>query len=280
MADRMEQQEFVPVGERLNIGRSIRAKHCNANETMIVTREAEGIRAHCFRCAMNGWHPIEESLHDKLARIEAERHAEHEAVQHAMLPEPREYNPAAWPIPLKLWLYKAGFSASMIEKLGAYYCADLDRVVLPVFEDGKLIFWQARSQTRKPKVISPRLHRRGLVAKYGQGETVVLCEDILSAFKVGLHTEAWSLLGTSLSDDALKEILYRDCKVIVWLDGDGPGQKAAAKILKTLRAYGVSVANVVTEKDPKLYSRDEIEEKLIESGYYVAQTDEAPEQVR
>ena len=133
---------------------------------------------------------------------------------------------------------------------------------MPVMEDGLVVFWQARSTNRKPKILSPRMRRGGLVAKYGVGDTLVLCEDMLSAYKVGQITEAWSLLGTALNPAPLSEILYRGCDVIVWLDGDKPGQDAAAKILKTLRAHGITTRNIITPKDPKLYSRAYIEEKL------------------
>ena len=262
MKERIEAHEFLPLAEHLQVGQSVRAKHCNNNRTMIVSRGQGKVTAHCFRCDGRGFHAEQENFQDKLNRIAAERNAEHVAAASHALPEPRVYDLKLWPRDAALWLYKSGFSPSMIDRLGAYWCPDLGRVVLPIMKDGHAVFWQARAIERKPKIILPKRRRDGLVAKYGVGDTLVLCEDILSAFKVGQVTEAWSLLGTSLNPAPLAEILYRGCDVIVWLDGDKPGQDAAAKILKTLRAHGIAVRNIVTEKDPKKYNRALIEEQL------------------
>ena len=262
MQERIETHEFLPLAEHLQVGQSVRAKHCNNNRTMIVSRGQGKVTAHCFRCDGRGFHAEQENFQDKLNRIAAERNAEHDAVASHALPEPRVYDLKLWPRDAALWLYKSGFSPSMIDRLGAYWCPDLGRVVLPIMEDGHAVFWQARAIERKPKIISPKRRRDGLVAKYGQGDTLVLCEDILSAFKVGQVTEAWSLLGTVLLPHPMAEILYRGCRVVVWLDSDTPGQKAAHKIIRTLRAHGVDVTNVVTEHDPKMYDRAFIQEKL------------------
>jgi hypothetical protein len=150
----------------------------------------------------------------------------------------------------------------MIDKLGAYWCPAMGRVVLPVMSDGHAIFWQARAQGRTPKIISPSMPRAGLVAKYGEGNTIVLCEDTLSAFKVGRETEAWSLLGTKLLPGPTAELINSNRPVIVWLDSDAPGQIAARDICRRLRAYGVAVRNVVTPRDPKLYDRGYIKESI------------------
>lgn len=261
----MNDEEFVPQASRLSIGRSVRVKHCNNNRTMLISRESNKLSAYCFRCKERGYYEERESLQEKTARLRAARAKDEQAMAVADLPEPRVYSSKEWPEKAGLWLYKAGFSPSMIKKLGAYWCPHVERVVLPVFDGKKVIFWQARSIDRKPKIISPRMPRRGVVAKYGAGDTLVLCEDALSAFKVGQVTEAWALLGTSLLPAALSDILAASKPVVVWLDGDEPGRAAAAKIIKTLRAYGVQVRNVVTEKDPKLHAKEEIKARLYDS---------------
>lgn len=262
MRERIETHEFLPLAVHLQVGQSVRTKHCNNNRTMIVSRGEGKVTAHCFRCDGSGFHAEQENFQDKLNRMAAHRNAEHEAQRSLSLPTPRVYDLAEWPRDAALWLYKSGFSPSMIARLGAYWCPELGRVVLPVMEDGHAVFWQARAIERKPKIISPERRRDGLVAKYGQGDTLVLCEDILSAFKVGQITEAWSLLGTKLLPKPVAEILHRKGSVVVWLDSDAPGQKAAHKIIKTLRAHGVDVRNVVTEQDPKMYDRSFIEEQV------------------
>lgn len=269
MAPRIEPDEFVPLAVNLPVGRSMRGDHSCvgvSSGTLMITRSAGRLTAYCFRCGGKGMHIEQESLEEKLERLQQQRSADAEAQASLNLPEPRVYALNEWPREAALWLYKAGFSPSMIEQLGAYWCPALGRVVLPIMEDDHAVFWQARSVVRQPKVLSPRTPRQGVVAKYGRGETLVLCEDILSAYKVGQVTEAWSLLGTKLLPAALSEILERSRPVVVWLDGDKPGQDAAAKILKTLRAHVITVRNIVTEKDPKMYDRAFIKEKLCQSS--------------
>lgn len=265
MAARMEDTEFLHIADRLLPGQSMRADHfCGASPgTLMVSKHPDRITAYCFRCHAVGYKAVGESMQEKLARMEKELSAEKIARSSVSLPEPRIMDMHQWPRDAALWLYRAGFTPRMVEKLGAYWCPEIGRVVLPVIEDGVPVYWQARSITRKPKILSPRSPREGgLVAKYGASEDIVLCEDMLSAFKVGQVREAWALLGTSLPSGALSEILYRRCRVTVWLDGDKPGQRAADSIVKTLRAYGIHTTNIITDRDPKLYGRRFIKEKL------------------
>ena len=262
---RIEHDAFVPLAVNLPVGHSMRADHdCMgvSQGTLMISREVGKLSAYCFRCHEHGSQILTENFQEKLDRLNHERAADAEAVASVALPSPQVHELADWPRDAALWLYKSGFSPSMIEKLGAYYCPSLGRVVLPVMEGGVPVFWQARSVNRKPKILSPRAPRGGLVAKFGVGDTVVLCEDILSAFKVGQVTEAWALMGTGLLPHPLAELMYRKPTVLVWLDSDKPGQDGATKIMKTLRAYGLTVRNIITPKDPKLYDRKFIKETI------------------
>lgn len=262
---RIEPEEFVPLATNLPVGQSMRADHsCMgvSQGTLMISRSVGKLTAYCFRCGGTGFQSEQESLEDKLQRMAGERHADAEAQASLNLPEPRVYALNEWPRDAALWLYKPGFSPSMIDKLGAYWCPALGRVVLPVMEDDRAVFWQARSVKRQPKILSPRMPRRGVVARFGHGDTLVLCEDTLSAYKVGQITEAWSLLGTKLLPAALTRILELNKPVVTWLDSDKAGQDGATKIQRALRAYGIHVRNIVTRKDPKLYTKSYIEEKL------------------
>jgi DNA primase len=153
---------------------------------------------------------------------------------------------------------------------------DSNRVVLPVYErsSGVLKFWQARSiDGRQPKYLAPDLDRSRVISQWGHAEAVTLTEDILSAYKVGLVGEGWSLMGTKLTDHALSALMERNKQpgftVNVWLDNDLPpkhpvnrGQLAAAKVLAKLRAVGLTAHNIISPLDPKLMSRVAIKEYL------------------
>ena len=101
-----------------------------------------------------------------------------------------------------------------------------------------------------------------MIARWGSAPSPTLCEDILSAYKVGSVGEGWAVMGTSVSAGMVAEILRRRCSVNVWLDPDAAGQKAARRYIKQLRAYNVEVRNIVSSRDPKLHTRDQIKEYL------------------
>ncbi len=263
MSDRMEDEEFMRYAHDLGNGRSTRAPHCNNNRTMIVSRDGVKVTARCFRCDAWGLHEERESLADKIRRHKEEEAADREAQQSFVPPEPRVYDMTEWPVDAALWLWKMGMTQSRTSEFGAWWCPTTKRVVLPVSQNGQVVFWQGRSIKRKPKIISPMMPRRGLVARYGSPSSeLVLCEDALSAYKVGLVNEAWGLLGTKLLDAPFAELLKLNKPVVTWLDSDGPGQSSAAKIRAKLRGYGIPVRNVVSEKDPKHYPVDELRRYL------------------
>jgi hypothetical protein len=136
--------------------------------------------------------------------------------------------------------------------------------VLPVLgPSGGVLFWQARAvDKRQPKYLAPPVDKSLVIPMYGRADSVTLTEDLLSAYKVGLVGEAWSLLGTSMSSHVLGSLLSRGCKVNVWLDPDGPGQRAATKVLAKLRAVGIEARNILSDRDPKLIHREQIKELL------------------
>lgn len=77
------------------------------------------------------------------------------------------------------------------------------------------------------------------------------------------------MLGTAPSQKLISELLKTGKPVKVWLDNDLPpthkvnrGQVAAVKVLRTLRAMGVSCTNIVSLKDPKLMTYEQIKEIL------------------
>jgi DNA primase len=70
-------------------------------------------------------------------------------------------------------------------------------------------------------------------------------------------------LGTALSDRVLSLVKADGLPVAVWLDPDGPGQRARHKIVRKLRSYGIEARSIQSELDPKLYSKEEIAKFLL-----------------
>lgn len=176
------------------------------------------------------------------------------------LPQPMQPDPQLWPAMARVWLYKAGLSNDDITGLGFYFCDRTQRVVMPVYQDGKLVYWQARGfNSAHAKYINPVVSRDKLFAKYGSGGVIVLTEDMLSAFRVGKVTEAWALMGTSISDGMLDLLTKQQRPIRTMLDPDKAGIKGGAKALRQLQLLGVDIKILRPHKDPKLLTLKEIE---------------------
>lgn len=107
------------------------------------------------------------------------------------------------------------------------------------------------SQGKKPDTI------------YGMGDTLVLVEDVLSAIKIArLRDEycAMPVLGSTLSFESEQSLSKQFKTIYVWLDRD----KAlnALRIKRRLHQKGITSRIIVTELDPKVYSKEQLKEYL------------------
>lgn len=233
--------------------------HCGDGRPLQISREGASIRAWCHRCSLSEVWRLEESLQDRLARLQAQGEGDRGIGQG--LPHPPTYPLSEWPLEARTWLWKAGLTEREILARGLYWHAPSDRVVIPYPGQG---FWIARAyqKGRAPKYLSQTPKPRDLCVRFGAGDVLVLAEDILSAVKLSRVTEAWALLGIRVSDYQITRILQDGRPVVTWLDPDQAGQAGATKIRAQLRAFGVPVRNVVSLRDPKLHSAAEIKEYL------------------
>ncbi|RQW44699.1 DNA primase [Novosphingobium sp. LASN5T] len=169
-----------------------------------------------------------------------------------------------WPLEARVWLYKAGFNNDDIQRHGFYFAGRIQRVVLPVLRDWRVIYWQARGfDADRPKYLNPPVDKP--IAYFGDSGPLVLTEDILSAARVGAVARGAAILGTSLGDPAIAEVVREagGQPVRIWLDPDSAGRKGTAKARKALSLAGLSVSNIRSELDPKFYTRSEIEEFIL-----------------
>ena len=256
--------DWLRAAQALPEGGSRKVEHdCGVGDCLHINHKRDGFSAYCHRCGYKRFIPRPaESLSEKLARLRRIQAAEEAVTSSPALPMPAERDPRAWPLEARVWLYKAGISNAEIEALGFYWNPRMSRVVIPVHDEaGNAVYWQARTldKTNPKKYLNPRVDKRRLVARYGDGATIVLTEDILSAYRVSrVGVEGWCLLGTKITDYIATQLIRAGKTVAVWLDPDAAGQTNAAKIIKQLRAYGVVARNVVSLRDPKLLQREEI----------------------
>lgn len=273
MSDRIDPSFWVHHLPTIPVGGKRRYPHdCGEGRTLVVFHNEPESSCYCHRCGSVGYHMQHLSVADALALQEKSKAAENAARTSLELPQVDSRDPGQWPAVLRNWFYKMGLGPAHISALGLYHNKDMDRIVLPILdEDRKVVYWTARSASRTPKWLGPDVPKHGLVARYGtgKGDAVVLTEDPLSAYKVGLVCEAWCLFGTKLKDAVALQLLNDPRRVVTWLDddqgrrnGSNPGQDAAQKMRSRLRALGKDVANVTSDKDPKYLTRQRIRELL------------------
>lgn len=228
-----------------------------------MSHKEAGFDAHCWRCNEPGFIAHRVSLAQRIERLRQVRHAAESATASPELPAPQEWDPQKWPSYASVWLYKAGMSNDDIEALRFYYCERLDRVVMPLYDGDRVLYWQARGfDKRLPKYINPMVDRSRLLFKAGTGPVLVLTEDILSAYKVGRVTAAWALMGTSISDALLSMIAAQNKPIRIMLDPDAGGETGRRKALRKLRMLGCDAAIVHAPRDPKLMHTADIRNLL------------------
>ena len=267
----LDPASWLHLAKETNLGGRRRVDHdCGSGRTMIVAHTERGYNAYCWRCSDDGFqaHP-QPSMAERLVRLKAVQTAEAAVEADVRPPMPANFDPSTWPLEARVWLYKAGFTNDTIRANGFYYCERINRVVLPVVAGNRVVYWQARGFDKcLPKYLNPPVDRTKLAPLFGGPRStsqrlLVLTEDILSAVRVGEAAQSRSLLGTALSDRVLIMVREHDCPVVVWLDPDGPGRRASAKIVRKLLNYGIQARAIHTPLDPKCYSNEEIAKFLL-----------------
>ena len=157
------------------------------------------------------------------------------------------------PMKAKQWLLKYGITNQEIEQNNIAYNAKSDVLVLLHTQN----YWQGRcfgdqnqkylSKGSKPLTI------------YGNGDTIVCVEDVLSAIKIARLSPdycATPLLGSSMSLETTQSLSERFKKILIWLDRDKA--KEAIRISRNLKQRGITTRVVISPKDPKEYTKGEI----------------------
>lgn len=254
------QGDWREIAQALPQGSKVRTRcsdQCGKDNSQIVSHTIKGISRKCFRCGAS-----EFEFHGTRPIALIERHKKERAVLHSKETKlPADYSIDV-PPSAAVWYYQYGISAELARLYGIGYTEELDRVVLPVFEDGVLTAVQMRAvdPNRKPKYLNPegpKVSSALFQSAPGTGVTVVT-EDILSAIKVGRVHHATSTLGTNMTDARAAKIASRFHKAFLWYDGDRAGRKGLLRAKNQLTLLGVEVVQIKTENDPKTYSLDEI----------------------
>jgi hypothetical protein len=161
------------------------------------------------------------------------------------------------PIEPKRWLLSYGITNEEISKYNIAWDANKQVLILHYTQT----YWQGRCFGDQPtKYLSKGIKPLTI---FGNGNTIVCVEDILSAIKIArLEPEicATPLLGSSMSLETTQSLSERFNKVLIWLDRDKA--KDAIRISRNLKQRGVNSNVVISPKDPKEYTKGELIEWL------------------
>lgn len=259
------EDEWYAVAKQLKPGQKRRIKCCNQNSTMVVTNGNRGYSGYCFRCGSSPFKP------HGLKSIGFYRELEESKKynQETDVSLPKDFILAnEMPDAACLWLLQYGITLETAASYGIGYSASQNRIIMPVYYDGKLTCTQARAvdNQQKPKYLNK---------EYGGGNSIfyahnlntsnyiVVTEDILSAIKVGGVAKACSILGTNMTGVKAMRLAAEYEQVILWLDSDEAGVDGAEKAKRELHMQGVEhVIIICTALDPKCLPHSKIKSTL------------------
>lgn len=184
---------------------------------------------------------------------------------------PKDYSAYGPPDMWHKWLAQYDFtydSAWCQKEYG--WSRELDRMIFPIYHNGELKAYQARSLDREPKWITcspdyewgkkyPAMFYPALKPEFIHKWVIV--EDIVSAIKVGQTYPCISILGTTSSKSLCNFLLRYGQHFILWLDNDEAGEKAVKNLSTNLKMCA-KISVIRSERDPKYYSIDEIKERI------------------
>lgn len=165
------------------------------------------------------------------------------------------------------WLKLYGLSVHTAISAGFLWDDFREQLLMPFFEEGQ----------REPCCIQAKNfnYQRASKAKYynvgdksnhwtiyggRRSGVIVLTEDALSALKVSSVADAMPLLGVHIARDKLMRLRRVYSRLIVWLDEDK--WKESRDIAEAGKFLGFDATTILTDKDPKEYSHEQIMEYL------------------
>lgn len=248
----------LPAGQ----SRRLDCWHCGSKNAASITNMGRKYAVHCFRCGSK-------EVKDPPPMTPAERLAMKQAADAFKAAPPTLPDDFTLTLPVigVLWITKGGLHVDDAERMGWGWSDKHQRVIMPVYSGDDLLAVQARAvhPWMKPKYLSQMWSGPRAVFRAGNRHagTLVLTEDMLSAARVSKVTDAWSLLGTNLMPAVIQRIAdspYTDIRV--WMDDDEAGHRARKKMLRALGAVGIEATAIVSDRDPKHHTLQEMKDLI------------------
>lgn len=264
---------WLSLAKNLPLGRTSRCDCPSCGEgtntnAAIINHTTRGYSLFCHACGHNPFENKGVQTLDELKRIK-ELNDDAARFTDTDVRLPKDFTTAI-PLEGRLWLYGGGITPTVWERYNFGFSEHLQRVIIPVYQSGELVWYQARAvqKGQTPKYLNPTARKDGeLFSSDGEsslaGKTVIVCEDILSAIRVGKvakdhcnSSTGTSILGTKLCTRSIMRLGAAE-RVIGWFDNDNAGHKAARELYKSVGIL-TDVAIIRSERDPKRYSDETI----------------------
>jgi DNA primase len=240
-----EAAKLLEVGKQTRINHTQCSAGADTRRRLYVKRTNNAVLSYCHNCGGHGVAPQKRGLmsEDVMRRILADQEAEEQTREIVELPDDTCFFPSLWPAEAKAWLYKYHITDEDITNYSIGYSESWGRVILPVYENGKLVFWQGRSiDGAEPKYVSVRGAKKPVFITHTTRpwlsglRRVAVVEDYLSAIRIARDTsmDAIALLGTVEPDDIVDK-LEPYSYAFIWLDADDAGRDRALKVKSRLK---------------------------------------------
>ena len=248
----------APVGEGKRYQHDCTNKH---DKSLIVTRTRDGWVWYCHRCKEKGIRDLSGKSPRQVVQFMKSLNVESTKTVIDMR-LPLDYTKDI-PVLGVAYLYVRGMSDGDIKRWKVGYSPKYNRVIFPVYEGHKLIFFQGRTilpVTRdNPKwmnVFQSARRETYFIANKMFSHEVVVVEDIISAIRVSHTADAYAMLSTHIPEDLILELSKKYDVIYLWLDPDKKMKTFQA--MRRYRAFGINVHLITSDKDPKYYTDEEI----------------------
>jgi hypothetical protein len=268
----------------LQDGESIRVNHssCRAGvdykQRLWVIRNNGKLGWKCHHCGEKGRASIQNNRTTVLKRLRPEDKQNADSVS---LPSDFDTNFLHWPPEARAWILRYGIQKP--ESWG--WSKSQGRVIIPVWEEtlkgyqarrifpedpgpkyltrGRNLLYSAVTRTGTQNA-SVRVEETGCQALELASRTLaVICEDALSAEKVGKVCNAYALLGTNKFDHEKCLTFGKEyAKVYIWFDDDKWEVQKWGKVLAQRLGLITETKIIRTGRDPKEHPLNEIKEIL------------------
>lgn len=204
---------------------------------------------HCYNCGDSGYYVSNEL--QSMRRPEFKVKESSKKTTYEDLTKNTKYD--TFRLEGQFWLAQYEFDDVLCRKYGI---VEVDGgIVLPTYSNTGMSGYQVRQYSGNPKYLSFVSNGYSMIENItllDEDCPIVLVEDLLSSYKLNeAGYPALCLLGTKLDAKALEVLQhYRHKRILVWLDDDKAGHKAA---LSLLRELSVTLPNITSmfNKQPK-----------------------------